>query len=45
MEKVSGLQVVTTAGRWLEIPPPAEIQEALGELVGRGCSHPAWVPA
>jgi putative transposase len=33
MKKVSGPQVVTTAGAW-ELPLPAEIQEALGELVG-----------
>jgi putative transposase len=33
MEKVSGPQVVTTAEA-LESPLPAEIQEALGELVG-----------
>jgi len=33
MKKVSGPQVVTTAGA-LERPLPAEIQEALGELVG-----------
>ena len=35
MKKVSGPQVVTTAEA-LERPLPAEIQEALGELVGRG---------
>jgi len=33
MKKVSGLQVVTTTEA-LELPLPAEIQEALGELVG-----------
>jgi putative transposase len=33
MKKVSGPQVVTTAGA-SELPLPAEIQEALGELVG-----------
>src|SRR5438067_7909928 len=33
MKTVSGLKVVTTAGA-LESPLPAEIQEALGELVG-----------
>jgi putative transposase len=33
MEKVSGPQVVTTV-QALESPLPAEIQEALGELVG-----------
>ena len=33
MKKVSGPQVVTTA-QALESPLPAEIQEALGELVG-----------
>ena len=33
MKKVSGPQVVTTAEA-LEFPLPAEIQEALGELVG-----------
>jgi len=33
MKKVSGPQVVTAAGA-LELPLPAEIQEALGELVG-----------
>ena len=33
MKKVSGLQVVT-ASEALESPLPAEIQEALGELVG-----------
>jgi putative transposase len=33
MKKVSGPQVVTTTGA-LESPLPAEIQEALGELVG-----------
>ena len=33
MKKVSGPQVVTTAEA-LESPLPAEIQEALGELVG-----------
>jgi putative transposase len=33
MKKVSGLQVVTTSEA-LESPLPAEIQEALGELVG-----------
>jgi hypothetical protein len=33
MKKVSGPQVVTT-GEALESPLPAEIQAALGELVG-----------
>ncbi|HEY5343909.1 MAG TPA: IS256 family transposase [Solirubrobacteraceae bacterium] len=33
MKKVSGLQVVTTAAA-SQLPLPAEIQEALGELVG-----------
>ena len=33
MKKVSGPQVVTTAEA-SELPLPAEIQEALGELVG-----------
>ncbi len=33
MKKVSGPQVVRTAEAW-ELPLPAEIQEALGELVG-----------
>ncbi len=33
MKKVSGSQVVTTAEA-SELPLPAEIQEALGELVG-----------
>lgn len=34
MKKVSGPQVVTTTGEASELPLPAEIQEALGELVG-----------
>jgi hypothetical protein len=33
MKKVSASQVVTTSEA-LELPLPAEIQEALGELVG-----------
>ena len=47
MKKVSGPQVVTTAEA-SELPLPAEIQEALGELVGaarEGCSRSASVSA
>ena len=45
MKKVSGPKVVTTL-RASESPLPAEIQEALGELVGaarEGCSRSASV--
>ncbi len=41
MRKVSGSKVATTAAA-SELPLPAEIQEALGELVGqrgRDCSR------